>query len=191
MEPMIRGYSVKQQLNFLQTQYDPEVSSRLFATIPVEIRAELHDLKAAEWYPRAYSIAVLRAIASHQGNDEQQVYNDLARCGMFIATEATNTFLKLLMKILTPTLFAKKIPEFWKRDQTGGHFEVDTSEAKDGRLKLELCDVEGFDHIGVIGIGWISFGLTAMGKSNVVVTQKGWALANPGPKNIEYHVRWS
>lgn len=191
MEPMIRGYSVKQQLNFLERQYEPAVSRRLLETIPTDVRTGLGDLKAAEWYPRAYSIGVLRAIASNHGSDEKGVYSDLARCGTFIATEATNTFLKLLMKILTPALFAKKIPEFWKRDQTGGHFEVDTSGVKDGTLKLELCDVEGFDHIGVIGIGWISYGLTAMGKSNVVVTQKGWALANPGPKNIEYHVRWT
>lgn len=188
---MIRGYSVKQQLNFLETQYEPAVSNRLLDTIPADIRTALRDLKAAEWYPREYSVGVLRAIASNHGQNEKGVYEDLARCGTFIATEATNTFLKLLMKILTPTLFAKKIPEFWKRDQTSGHFEVDTSGAKDGTLKLELCDVEGFDHIGVIGIGWISYGLTAMGKTNVVVNQKGWALANPGPKNIEYNVRWS
>lgn len=191
MEPMIRGYSVQQQLNFLETQYEPAVSNRLLDTIPSDIRAGLRDLKAAEWYPRAYSVAVLRAIASNYGNDEKLVFGDLSRCGTFIATEATNTFLKLLMKILTPTLFAKKIPEFWKRDQTGGHFEVDTSGAKDGTLKLELCDVEGFDHIGVIGIGWISYGLTAMGKNNVTVNQTGWSLATPAPKNIRYDVSWT
>ena len=190
MEPMIRGYSVKQQLNFLETQYEPSISTRLLDTIPSDIRTSLRDLKAAEWYPRSYSINVLRAIARH-GTEEKAVYDDLVRCGTYIATEATNTFLKLLMKILTPTLFAKKIPEFWKRDQTEGHFEVDTAGAKDGTLKLQLCDVEGFDHIGVIGIGWISYGLTAMGKTDVVVTQKGWGLDNPGPKNIEYQVRWT
>lgn len=191
MEPMIRGYSVKQQLNFLETQYEPDVSRRLLETIPADVRASLGDLKAAEWYPRAYSVAVLRAIASNHGSDEKAVYDDLARCGTFIATEATNTFLKLLMKILTPTLFAKKIPEFWKRDQTGGHFEVDTSRVKNDTLELALRDVEGFDHIGLIGIGWLSYGLTAMGKSNVVVTQKGWSLAKPGPRDIEYHVCWT
>ena len=191
MEPMIRGYSVKQQLNFLETQYEPAVSTRLFETIPSDIRQGLKTLKAAEFYPRAYSVSLLRAIAQRHGDNEKAVYDDLVRCGTFIATEATNTFLKLLMKILTPALFAKKIPEFWKRDQTGGFFEVDTSGTKNGTLKLELCDVEGFDHIGVISIGWISYGLTAMGKDDVVVTQTGWALANPGPKRIEYQVRWS
>lgn len=191
MEPMIRGYSVKQQLNFLETQYEPAVSRGLLETIPPDIRQGLRNLKAAEFYPRAYSVALLRAIALRHGDKEKAVYDDLVRCGTFIATEATNTFLKLLMQILTPTQFAKKIPEFWKRDQTGGFFEVDTSGAKHGALKLELCDVEGFDHIGVVSIGWISFGLTAMGKSDVLVTQHGWGLGNPGPKEVGFEVRWT
>lgn len=187
---MIRGYSVKQQFNFLQTQYEPEVSGRLLQTIPVEILTGLNDPKPADWYPRSYSVAILRAIASHHGADEQAAYADLVRCGTFIATEATNTFLRLLMKVLTPALFAKKIPEFWKRDQTGGHFEVDTSGAKHGTFELRLCDVEGFDHIGVVSLGWILFGLSAMGKTDVVVNQTGWKLTNPGPTQIHYQVRW-
>jgi len=191
VEPMIRGYSVQQQLLFLETQYEPEISAKLIDQIPADVRTGLKDLKPADWYPRRYSVSVLRAIASRHGDDEKAVHDDLVRCGTYIVTEATNTFLKLLMKILTPTLFAKKIPEFWQRDQKGGHFEVDTSGAKDGRLVLKLCEVEGFDHIGVIGIGWISYGLRAMGKEDVTVTQSGWSLATPGPSNVSYDVRWS
>lgn len=191
MEGMIRGYSVKQQLNFLETQYEPQVSAQLAERIPADIRAALVDVKPAQWYPREYSVAVLRAIASHRGDDEQALQDDLVRCGTFIATEATNTFLKILMKMLTPTLFAKKVPEFWQRDQKGGHFEVDTSHAKDGHMQLRLCDVEGFDHIGVVSMGWITFGLKAMGKDDVVLTQKGWSLSTPGPNTVSYDVKWS
>jgi len=191
VEPMIRGYSVKQQLRFLETQYDPIVSQRLIGTIPEDIRVAMADMKPAEWYPRRYSVAVLRAIASHRGNDERAVYDDLVRCGTFIATEASNTFLKILMKMLTPALFAKKIPEFWQRDQKGGHFEIDTGKAKEGHLHLKLCDVEGFDHIALLSIGWISFGLKAMGKDDAVVKQHGWSLSSPGPKDISYEVTWS
>jgi len=190
LEPMIRGYSIKQQLHFLE-QCERELLSRWRETVPADIRNTLDSLKAAEWYPRAYSVDILRAIAAHHGSSEQATYEAMGRCGTFIAEEATNTFLKLLMKVLTPALFAKKIPEFWKRDHTGGHFEVDTAGAKSGSLELELRDVEGFDHIGAVAIGWMTFGFTAMGKRDVVVTQKGWTLANPGPANIQYRVRWS
>jgi len=191
VEPMIRGYSVKQQLNFLQTQYEPGVAERLFSQIPGGVRDGVSNIKPAEWYPRQYSVEILRAIASHRGKDETAVQGDLVRCGTFIATEATNTFLKILMKMLTPAIFAKKIPEFWQRDQKGGHFEVDTSNAKDGHLTLKLCDVEGFDHIGVLSMGWISFGLKSLGKNDVVVAQHGWSLGSPGPKTISYDVKWA
>jgi hypothetical protein len=188
---MIRGYSVRQQLNFLETQYAPGVSEKLAAQIPQDVRRALAEIKPAEWYPRQYSVHVLRAIASHGGNDERAVHDDLVRCGTFIATEATNTFLRLLMKMLTPVLFAKKIPDFWKRDMQGGHFEVDTSGAASGHIRLSLCDIEGFDHIGLISIGFLSFTMKAMGKHDAKVTQHGWSLATPGAKKVTYDLTWS
>lgn len=191
MEAMIRGYSVKQQLNFLETQYEPSVSERLLALVPQDVRRDLAAVKPAEWYPRQHSVHILRAIAAHGGKDEQAVQNDLVRCGTFIATEATNTFLKLLMKILTPALFAKKIPEFWTRDMKGGRFEVDVADASGGRIKLSLNDIEGFDHIGIVSMGWISFGMQAMGKTDVKVTQQGWSLSTPGARKISYDLTWS
>jgi hypothetical protein len=190
MTPMIRGYSVKQQAHFLQTQYDPSIRDQLLGNVPEEVRRALPQLKPAEWYPRSYSVSLLRAIAS-ANRDERAVYDDLVRCGTFIATEATNTFLKLLMKVLTPTLFAKKIPEFWQRDQQGGRFEVDVSRADSGRIGMKLCDIEGFDHIAIVSIGWIAFGMDAIGKRNVQVKQQGWSLSAPGPREVEYEVTWS
>jgi len=191
VEPMIRGYSVKQQLDFLQTQYEPSVSEQLLRRIPDDVRTSLSEIKPAEWYPRRYSVEMLRAIASHRGDDEQAVKDDLVRCGTFIATEASNTFLKILMKMLTPALFAKKIPDFWRRDQKGGHIEVNTSEAGSGRMQLHLRDVEGFDHIAIISIGWMIFGMKAMGKADVQVTQNGWSLESPGPREVTYDLKWS
>lgn len=191
MEPMIRGYSVKQQLNFLETQYEPSVSEKLLAQVPAEVRRDLMTVKPAEWYPRQHSVAVLRAIASHGGKNQDAVQSDLMRCGTFIATEATNTFLKLLMKMLTPTLFAKKIPDFWQRDMKGGRFEADVTEAGSGHIKLRLCDIAGFDHIGIVSMGWIVFGMQAMGKSDVKVVQEGWSLATPGASQVTYDLTWS
>lgn len=191
MEPMIRGYSVKQQLSFLETQYPQEESERLLLRIPEEVRRGLQTIKPAEWYPRQYSIEVLRAIASHGGDSEKAAQDDLLRCGTFIATEATNTFLKLLMKILNPTLFFKKLPEFWSRDQKGGFIETDTSRADDNHIDVVIGDVAGFDHIGIVSTGWMYFALRSMGKENVQVKQSGWSLKTPGPERVTYEVTWA
>lgn len=190
MEPQIRGYSVQQQFKFLETQYPGEKSARLVEGIPADILAGVKNVKPVEWYPRRYSIEVLRAIAKGCDGDDAKASAELLRCGTFIATEATNTFLKLLMKIMTPTLFFKKVPELWARDQRGGHFEFDTSSAGDKVCRLTLCDVEGFDHIGPVAGGFISYGLSAIGKSDVRVVHSGWSLSTPGPRNVTYEATW-
>lgn len=185
----IRGYSLRQTARYLESKFDPEARKRALDAMPSNSRALLSSFDAAEWYPRDHATALYRTIATARGGDE--AYADLVGCGEFIASEATNTFLRLLMRIMTPTLFAKKIPEFWKRDQRGGHFEADVSQADKGRIGMKLVDVEGFDHIGVVSIGFIQFGMVALGKKGVQIEQEGWSLATPGPHTINYEIKWS
>ena len=55
---------------------------------------------------------------------------------------------------------------------------------------MRLIGADGFDHIGVAGIGFLTFGLKTMGKRDVQVTQTGWSLATPAPHEVIYDVRW-
>jgi hypothetical protein len=189
--PMIRGYSLQQTSKYLQTALDADRGKRALETLPAEVRGQLDGFAPAEWYPRSYSAALFRAIAASQPADETAAYNGLVSCGQFIATEATNTFLKLVMRIMTPTLFAKKIPDLWKRDQRGGQFEADVSDAERGLIRMRLDDVAGYDHIGIVSIGWIKFGMAALGKKDVRINHSGWSLATPAPRTIEYQIAWS
>lgn len=190
MTAQIRGYSLKQTAKYLETKFDPDTRRRVSDGLPAPVRSLLGSFEPGEWYPRDYSASLFRAIAAAR-NTEGGAYQDLVQCGEFIASEATNTFLKLLMKIMSPTLFAKKVPEFWKRDQRGGYFEADVSRADDSLIKMRLADVEGYDHIGIVSIGWIQFGMTSLGKKNVQVKQQGWSLSTPGPREIDYEITWS
>jgi hypothetical protein len=190
MTAQIRGYSLKQTAKYLESKFDPDTRRRVVDGLPSTVKTMMSSFEPAEWYPRDYSAALFRSIAAAR-NDEAGSYQDLVACGEFIASEATNTFLKLLMRIMSPTLFAKKIPEFWKRDQRGGAFEADVSRAGDSMIKMRLVDVEGYDHIGIVSIGWIQFGMTALGKKGVVIKQTGWKLDKPGPKDVEYEITWS
>jgi hypothetical protein len=190
MTPQIRGYSLKQTAKYVESRFDADTRKRVGEMIPSAVRTLMGSFEPAEWYPRDYSTALFRGIAAAKGT-EAGAYADLVQCGEFIASEATNTFLKLLMRIMSPTLFAKKVPEFWKRDQRGGYFESDVSRAGDSVIKMKLADVEGYDHIGIVSIGWIQFGMAALGKKGVKVVQRGWSLATPGPKEIDYEITWS
>jgi len=187
--PMIRGYSLKQTARYLESSFAPERRKQAIEALPASSRSMMSSFEPGEWYPREHSAALFRAIASIRGADG--AYDDLVGCGEFIASEATNTFLRLLMRIMTPTLFAKKVPDFWKRDQRGGWFEADVTKAGDGVIKMKLVDVEGYDHIGIVSIGWIKFGMTALGKKKVKIEQDGWSLSQPGPREISYQVTWS
>ena len=190
MSAQIRGYSLKQTAKYLESKFDPDTKRRVIEGMPASVRTMMTSFEPAEWYPREYSAALFRSIAAAK-SDETGSYQDLVACGEFIASEATNTFLKLLMRIMSPTLFAKKVPEFWKRDQRGGYFEADVSRADDSVIKMKLADVEGYDHIGIVSIGWIQFGMVALGKKGVKVKQTGWSLATPGPREIDYEITWS
>lgn len=186
----LRGYSISQTAVFIDKHFDAATSSRLKNELPADVKAALQTMKPAEWYPREYEIALLRAIASVKSNDDG-AYADLLACGEFVASEATNTFLKILMKMLSPTMFAKKVPEFYDRDnKNNGRFEVDVSRAGEGRIDMSLIGADGFDHMPVTAIGWVTFGLKAMGKKTVEARQKGWALATPSPHEVKYEVTW-
>ncbi len=133
---------------------------------------------------------MLRGIASVK-NDDEGSYNDLVASGRFVATEATNTFLKLFMKVLTPTLFAKKVPDIWERDHKGsGRFETDVTKADEGRIGMKLVGADGSDHIGIAAIGFITYGLNNMGKRDIKVKQTGWSLATPSPHEVSYEITW-
>lgn len=187
--PMTRGYALKQLAKYIDTKVEPDARRRMFDAMPQPVRGVLASVADGEWYPRDYAIAMQRAIATVR-TDEDVLYNDLVACGEYIAAEATNTFLKLLMRIVTPTLFAKKIPDFWKRDQRSGHFEVDVSNAGKSLVKLRLSDVEGFDHIGPVCVGFMKFGWAALGKPDARIIQRGWSRARPGPSIVDYEVSW-
>ena len=189
-QAMIRGYSLNQTTKYLEAKFDADTRRRSLDGLPPVFRSQINSIEPGEWYPRDYSVALFRAIAAAK-NDEAGSYQDLVACGEYIASEATNTFLKLLMRIMSPTLFAKKVPDFWKRDQRGGYFESDVSRADDAVIKMRLADVEGYDHIGIVSIGWIQFGMTALGKKGVRITQRGWSVATPAPRTIDYQVTWS
>lgn len=188
--PMIRGYAIIQTAKYLQTQFTAAESKRGLETLPPRLRDQIPAWEPGQWYPRETTIALYKAIAAIR-NDESGSYDDLVGCGEFIASEATNTFLRLMMRIMTPILFAKKIPDFFRRDHSAGRFDADTSRADEALITMRLTDVEGFDHIGVVAIGWIKFGMKALGKKKVTITQRGWTLAAPAPADIGYELRWT
>jgi hypothetical protein len=188
-KPMTRGYSILGCINYIGTAYDGPTRDKMLGALPAGVRSRLDSYNKIEWYDRNEMAELMRVIAA-QHPDEAAARTALVDCGQTIAKDAANTFLKLLMKVLTPTLFARKVPDIWKRDMRGGKFEADTSRVDQRVLVMHLTDVEGFDHIGPVAAGWVKFAMTSMGKRGLKQTITGWSLAAPGQRDVDMEFTW-
>jgi hypothetical protein len=189
-EPMARGYIITRTLEFIKGGYfSPSVAQGILDSVPEELRSQYNNLAPATWYPRNYLEPLMRGVAAAK-NDEKGSADDLAACGRVLATEATNSFLKILMKMMSPSLFMKKVPDFYQRDHcNSGRFEVDVSAANEGKINVQLVGAEGFDHIGATAVGFFQFGLESIsGPNSVDVKLEGWSLTNPSPPVVDFQI---
>src|SRR6185312_16611206 len=106
-ETQIRGYMLKASGGYLR-EFAGADSKRIVSALTAPTREAMDNAKDAGWYPVAMLSETLNAVASlAKGNDEKG-RELLVNCGASMAREATNTFLRILMRMLTPNLFAKK-----------------------------------------------------------------------------------
>lgn len=155
----------------------PETTAALAATTPTS------------WCPREAWMEMLRGLVALRA-DEAGARDVVVRCGRAICEDATNAFLKLLIKFMTPSLFCKKFPDFWRRDFQGGELTVDASEISRNRFTTFIRGIGGFDHVGPIGVGFVGFAMDRVAKKEVQVELVGWSLACPGPPEVRLVVSW-
>ena len=182
---MTRGYSMLASWKYVDSTYDATTKQAIVDQLSPEVQQALGTYKEIEFYPVQHWSEILRGIATVVGKTDAKAEQELVACGTFIATEATNTFLRLLMRVLTPNLFAKKIPSLWTRDNTAGSFSVDLSAADAGRYTFKLTGVDGYPYCGPVAMGWIAFAMKSMGcRTKSLKLSSSWSLANPGPNEL-------
>src|SRR5688572_16476815 len=91
----------------VQKESGEQAVARAMEKLSSGVRSALAEAKSAEWYPVAHLAEVFRAIAGLGNGDEERARQYLVAAGSYNAREATNTFLRLLMRMLTPTIFAR------------------------------------------------------------------------------------
>jgi hypothetical protein len=176
-EKQMRGYVMMAAVAYLRKTAGEQRAMQIIDGLSPETKQALNTAKEASWCSSESIGEVFRAIASLSNGDEAAAQKHLVETGKSAAKEASNHFLKLLMKLLTPTMFSKKLPDLWSRDCTVGKIAVEVFE---DRIRNRLVDVAGFDHLGPVAVGYVSFALEAMGKSITKTELHGWSLATPG-----------
>jgi len=168
---------------------DPMLSQRVPASVMEAIKKNDTAFKAQDWRPREELTGLWHAIAdAAEPRDEAAVYQALVRCGEMVGSYATTTFLKLLLKVLTPRMFASKFPDFYKRDQKGGEGLVEEIGTK--HVILVARGIKGYDHFGPVTVGWSSVPLRGMGLKGVKVSCSPWSLEAPGPEEVRFTASW-
>jgi len=183
----VRAYMARSAATFMQDTFGEAELARILKDVSPGARSAATALKPAEWCPVSEFAELLRALATKSDGKSEHARDRLVACGEFIAREATNTFLKIVIRMLTPSLFAKKLPDLWKRDCSGGTFEVD---AADNKLVIRLAGMDGFDHVPCTAAGFVKFALTTMGKTVEQVQIHNWSLTQPCADGARVELTW-
>jgi hypothetical protein len=174
---------------FLRETLGPEGWSRVSTGLSPELQDVMRrEIKHAGWYPIAHVSELTRTVARNVGMSENDRARDaLFTCGKYVAAEAANTFLKMLLKMLSPGLFVKKLPDIFRRDFSAGRM---TAELSGRRIRCRHYDLHGFDHIGVLSAGFMATALQGMGKTVENIEWLDWALDRPYVDGTGFEVTW-
>lgn len=164
-ELKIRGMLAKGVADFVDKNYEAAVRDKILQAVSADIRTARPGLQKNDWYPIRYILDYFRAIDSVLG-DPGKTADHLERCGISIASDATNSFMKLLIKVLTIRMFARQFPEFWRKYHSAGTIEYDLSALDDKRVIFHL---EPYEYQHLLAMGFLRFVFDALGKKNVRV----------------------
>lgn len=189
-QPMTRGHVIMHTAAFLQQHGSPR-ETLLDGEVSLELRTELEAMTAAAFYPRRFHAELLAMLAAARGTGNDPGFATVVRCGATLLSPH-NQFSVLLMKVLTPELFIRKLPRFWQRDHgRSGVCVVDGLDPTARRARVRLTDVAGYQHIGIFWLGWLTGVLRELTGAAPDVRQSGWSRDDSAPAEIIYEVNWS
>src|SRR5579863_3690307 len=133
-ERKIKAYGFNATLEFIDKNYDEETRKRIVAALTPAARDFIAVAKKTQWAPPTFSSELWTGIVKEQ-EAKKDAYEQLVKVGRYQGAYATNTYLKLLMKMLTMKMFAKKFSDIWARDANFGKVTVgDLAEIDKGKL---------------------------------------------------------
>ncbi|CAN5599612.1 hypothetical protein BH09MYX1_BH09MYX1_64270 [soil metagenome] len=186
---LTRGYVLAASLRYVEVSYDEPVQKQFLGLLSRETREHAPYVDKLKWYPVAQASDVFRAVVDLHDRDDLASRRALARLGMFLGEAATQSYLRLVSRFLTPALFARKLPEFWARDYVGGNLVVESLIDKKV-IAFHHHGIEGFDYLSGVYGGFLEHCLKLVGVGNARVETEGFSLEKPGPDEALYTARW-
>lgn len=153
----------------------------------IEYITHVANTKPAVWVPRE-DVIRLWSYVDEASPDEESAYQNLVRGGEVVSDEALSTFLRLLLRVLSPSRFAKKFPDIWAHENKGGHVEASVD---DKSMLILIHDVEGFKHVGPVATGFVSGALKALGLKDLKLRDVTWSRKTSAPRDVRIEISWS
>lgn len=185
----VKGYTIVAALDYVRRRYSAAERDVIFARLSPPLRESMNGLRPFDFYPRPWLSEIIEAVVA-QHSDQDEAMSEVVSIAGSLAEGATNSFLRLMMKFMTPPLFAKKLPEIFQRDNRGGRMEVDTSRLSEKRFVMTVTEVEDFAYFNAICKGWIGYAFRQMGHPEMVMEFQGSQLATRSVDESRALVRW-
>lgn len=185
-----RGYLIAHSGSYLREKAGKAEWQRIEGQLSPELKRLLEGkVEHAGWYPISLLNELTRHLTATVGRgDDETAREALYQCGRYVAAEATNTFLKIFLKVLTPSVFVRKLPDVFRRDFTAGRLE---SELNGKTLTCRYYDLTELEHIAALGPGFAATALEAMGKKVKGVVLHDWSLEAPSVDGARFELTWA
>jgi hypothetical protein len=187
MERLVKGIHVVPLHDFIKQDYDEETRGHIYERMGEPAREMLRKLKREDWVPVALVSSVADALFM-ANPDPEKGYQDIVKSGAAIADYATNTYVRLVIKLMTPKIMASKWPDIWKKSHNFGLMQCDLE--GDRLLRMTLDGVGGYTHIGPTVVGFLTFALRAMNMPDATVVQVRDRYVEHNADRYEFRITW-
>lgn len=190
-EKTVRGYLISSPAKFIEQHYAGAEKQAILDRVPAETKELVPQLKDIEWYSRDHEVNYYRALVlfHYERGGEAEMKKSMYKVTYELAEVAMGTFLRLLMKLMTPSLFVSKLPTIWERDHRSGKLAADGADLANKHLVITLSDVAGYDYLGPGLEGFMAAPLSSMGCKNIRY-EGDWTIEDPGPERFTGHFWW-
>jgi hypothetical protein len=142
------------------------------------------SLERSAWYPLTHIVELCAAVDSLEREAESS-FTSLCRAGECIAGDGASTYLRLLLKVLTPKLFIRQFPALWRRYHDFGELSVDSRRIHEN---YAIIHMPSYEYVSALATGWIHFAFQQLSVHVDVETNYPWR--GDVPERLEVRFAW-
>ncbi len=194
MDVQTRAHCMRGIGNYLRS-LDPAHAQPIESKLSQETMKSMYEISPEIWCPISlWKEALDVIVASH--SDPVTARAAVRSVGRFICEGTVNSFLRVLMRIMTPALFAKKGAGMIGKDFRGfpggePDYSYDLTKESEGLMTMTIRNAKSFPYLGATGQGFIEFAFHYIGKKNVLIDEPNCPPNEYAPEVVHWRIRWS